>query len=92
MADPETIRNRTLELFQHFEELEQPESLLMPILMDAVIIVETYRRVRHQVLHLPELTRSVDALLKELEIIDRTNRWAADEPSAANEQPSSGQA
>jgi hypothetical protein len=76
MADPKALRERALELFGNLDELEEPETLLMPILIDAVVTVEADRRVRHQVLNLPELTLSVDALLKELENIERTKRWA----------------
>ena len=76
MPDPAVVREHALELFSYLEDLEQPELLVMPVLLDAITIVETYRRARHQVMHLPELTTSVDALLKELEIIRRTNEWA----------------
>jgi hypothetical protein len=76
MADPAVVREQALELFSCLEDLEQPELLVMPVLLDAITIVEIYRRARHQVMHLPELTASVDALLKELEIIRRTNEWA----------------
>ena len=82
MPDPAVVRENALELFSCLEDLEQPELLIMPVLIDAVTIVETYRRVRHQVAHLPELTSSVDALLKELEIIRRTNQWAKDQELA----------
>ena len=76
MTDPAAVREHVLELFSFLEDLEQPELLVMPVLIDAITIVETYPRVRHQVAHIPELTRSVDALLKELEIIRRTKEWA----------------
>jgi hypothetical protein len=33
---------------------------------------------RKDVSHLPELTKSVDALLSQLEIIRRTNEWAGE--------------
>ena len=79
MADPNAVRQKALDLLGHLDELEQPEALMMPILLDAITIVETYRRARHQVSHLPELTQSVDALLRELEIIRRVNSWASEE-------------
>jgi|GEM_PF-3955863 len=82
MADPGVVRQQALKLFQGFDELEQAELLVMPILLDAISLVEAYRFVRRKdVSHLPELTRSVDALLSQLEIIRRTNEWA-DEASA----------
>lgn len=49
----------------------------MPILLDAILMAESYRGARHQVSFLPELTRSVDALLRELTILDKTKEWAA---------------
>jgi len=75
MKDPEVVRRRALELFGLFDEVQEPEQVVMPVLMDAILIVEAYRGARHQVLHLPELTRSVDALLRELEIAARINAW-----------------
>ena len=86
MIDVDAIRRRALELFQGFEDIEDPEPLMM-VLLDAVTIVETYRRVRtHQVAHLPELTKSVDALLRELEIIDRCRKWESEAPAAPDGQ------
>jgi hypothetical protein len=41
-------------------------------------MVEAYRGARHQVTQLPELTESVDALLRELNIIEKTAEWAAE--------------
>ncbi len=76
MKDLEELRQHALQLFAGFNELEDPERLVMPILIDAIRIVEVYRRTRHQVILLPELTKSTDALLRELEIIARTNEWA----------------
>jgi len=75
MKDPEVVRRRALELFGLFDEVQEPEQVVMPVLIDAILIVEAYRGARHQVLHLPELTRSVDALLRELEIAARINAW-----------------
>jgi hypothetical protein len=40
-------------------------------------MAESYRGARHQITFLPELTRSVDALLRELNIIDKTKEWAS---------------
>jgi hypothetical protein len=82
MKDPEAVRRRTLELFTAFNELDEPERVVMPVLMDAIAIVEAYRGARHQVLHLPELTRSVDALLRDLEIATRIRSWAEESESA----------
>jgi len=80
MVRPEAARERTMELLKGIDELEDPQ-LLVDVLVDAAAIVEAYRRVRsHQVAELPELTGSVDRLLRELEIIERTNQWTAEIP------------
>lgn len=75
-SNPELARRKILSLFENMEELAEPERLLMTILVDAVLIVEAYRGARHQVALLPDLQRSVDALLRELDIIQRTKEWA----------------
>ncbi len=76
MTEPDEVRQRVLGLFGFVEDLEQPERLILPVLLDAVVIVEAYRRARHQVIHLPELTHSVDELLRELDIVRKTKEWA----------------
>lgn len=75
MTEPGELRQQILELFSFIGDLEQPEALIFPVLHDAVLIVEVYRRARHQVTHLPELTHSVDALLRELDIVRKTREW-----------------
>ena len=79
MKDPELVRQRTLTLFALLDQLDEPERPVLAVLVDAVQIVEAYRGARHQVLGLPELTRSVDALMRELEITERINQWAAED-------------
>lgn len=76
MKDPQAVRQHTLELFGLFGELDDAEHVVMPVLLDAVMIVEAYRGARHQISHLPELSRSVDALIRELEIAQRIHVWA----------------
>jgi hypothetical protein len=76
LSDPEKARQKALERLQSLAELDDPESLVVPILLDAILMAESYRGARHQVSFLPELTRSVDALLRELNILDRTKEWA----------------
>jgi hypothetical protein len=48
---------------------------VVPILVDAILIVESYRGARHQVTFLPELTKSIDDLLRELTIVEKTREW-----------------
>lgn len=59
-------------------DLENPESLVVPVLIDAILIAEAYRSARHEITFLPELTRSVDALLRVLTIAEERAR--ADRP------------
>jgi hypothetical protein len=48
----------------------------VPILLDAILMAEAYRGTRHQVSFLPEVTRSVDTLIRELNILEKTKEWA----------------
>jgi hypothetical protein len=57
-------------------ELEDPESLVVPILVDAILMAESYRGARHQITFLPDLTRNVDALIRELSIVEKAEEWA----------------
>jgi hypothetical protein len=76
MADPVAARAKALEKLRGLAELDDPESLVVPILIDAILMAESYRGARHQVSFLPELTESVDALIRELNILERTKDWA----------------
>ena len=76
MSNPEGARRKAMERLRGLVEVEDPESLVVPILVDAILMAESYRGARHQITFLPELTRSVDALLRELNIIDKTKEWA----------------
>lgn len=58
-------------------ELDDPESLVVPILIDAILIAESYRGARHQITFLPELTRSVDELIRELNTVETAREWSA---------------
>jgi hypothetical protein len=76
MADPGQARAKVLAKLRTLAELDDPESLVVPILIDAVMLVESYRGARHQPTFLPELGASVDALLRELTIIEKSNEMA----------------
>jgi len=77
MSNPDRAREKVLERLRGLTELDDPEGLVVPILVDAILIAEAYRGARHQVTFLPELTRSVDALLREFNILDKTKEWAS---------------
>jgi hypothetical protein len=76
LSNPDGARRKALEKLRGCAELDDPESLVVPILVDALLMVESYRGARHQISFLPELTRTVDALLRELTIIEKTREWA----------------
>ena len=59
-------------------ELDDPESLVVPILIDAILLVESYRGTRHPMPFVDELSGSVDALLREMTIVEKSRLWAAE--------------
>ena len=76
MADPGQARAKVLTKLRTLVELDDPESLVVPIMIDAILLVESYRGARHQPTFLPELSDSVDALLRELTIVEKSNEMA----------------
>ena len=82
LSDPLAARRKALAKLRDLTELDDPESLVVPILIDAIIIAESYRGARHEITFLPELTRSVDALIRELNAAEKEKEWA-DSLSAA---------
>ncbi|MEO6360604.1 MAG: hypothetical protein ABIO43_08535 [Sphingomicrobium sp.] len=76
VANPEAARRKALEKLQGLVEVDDPESLVVPILIDALLMIESYRGARHQITFLPELTASVDALLRELTVIEKSREFA----------------
>jgi hypothetical protein len=78
MSDPEAARRKALEKLRGIAEMDDPESRVVPILIDAILLVESYRGARHQITFLDDLTGSVDALLRELTIVEKSKVWAAE--------------
>jgi hypothetical protein len=76
LSNPERARQKALEKLQGLTELDDPEGLVVPILIDAIVMAESYRGARHQISFLPELTHNVDRLIRELNIIETTKEWA----------------
>ena len=76
LSNPEAARKKASAKLRGCAELDDPEGLVVPILIDALLMVESYRGARHQISFLPELTESVDALLRELTIIEKSKEWA----------------
>jgi len=78
MSDPEGARRKALEKLRGIAEMEDPEGAVVPILIDAIMLVESYRGARHQITFLDDLTASVDGLLRELTIVEKSKLWAAE--------------
>ncbi len=76
LADPVAARLKALDKLRGLAELDDPESVVVPILIDAILMAESYRGARHQITFLPELTRNVDQLIRELNLIETTKEWA----------------
>ena len=76
MGDPISARRKALAKLRALAELEDPESLVVPILIDAILMAESYRGARHEITFLAELTRSVDALIRELNANEKAKEWA----------------
>jgi hypothetical protein len=78
MADPVAARRKALAKLRALEQVDDPESLVVPILIDAILLVESYRGARHPLPFVDELTASVDALLREMTIVEKSRVWAAE--------------
>lgn len=70
LADPLGARLKAMEKLRRLAQLDDPESMVVPVLVDAILMVESYRGARHQITFLPDLTRSVDALIRELTLAE----------------------
>jgi hypothetical protein len=76
LADPLAARRKALAKLRALEQIEDPESLVVPILIDAILMAESYRGARHEITFLAELTRSVDALIRELNAAEKAKEWS----------------
>lgn len=76
MGDPVAARRKALSKLRLLGDVEDPESLVVPILIDAILMAESYRGARHDITFLGELTRSVDALIRELNAAEKAREWA----------------
>ena len=56
LADPLAARRKALAKLRAIAELDDPESLVIPVLIDAILMAESYRGARHQIaaLNAPE--------------------------------------
>ena len=56
VSNPQAAKQKALAKLRHCAELDDPESLVVPILIDALLLVESLRGARHQITFVPELT------------------------------------
>ena len=75
-SDPDAARRKVMAKLRRLAELDDPEGLVVPILVDAILMAESYRGARHQITFLPELTRTVDELIREITILEKAEEWA----------------
>jgi hypothetical protein len=66
IEDPLAARLKVMERLRPLAKLEDPDRLVLPILVDAVLMAASYRGARHEVTFLNDLTRKVDLLLSRL--------------------------
>jgi hypothetical protein len=79
LADPLAARLKAMEKLRGIARLDDPEGLVVPILIDAILMAESYRGARHQITFLPELSRDVDALIRALNAAEKAEEWALDD-------------
>jgi hypothetical protein len=79
LTDPDAARRKAAAKLQELGGIDNAEALVFPILVEALLLVESYRGARHQVTFLPELSQTVDRLLRELTIVEKTREWAGSE-------------
>ena len=76
LADPMAAKLKVMVKLRALAKLEDPESLVVPIIVNAILMAESYRGARHQITFLPELTRNVDLLIRELTVVEKAEEWA----------------
>lgn len=76
LADPLAARRKVMDKLRTLAELEDPEAQVVPVLIDAILLAETYRGVRHPMPFVDELIHSVDALLRELTVTEKAKEFA----------------
>ena len=76
LADPLGARRKVMDKLRTLSELDDPEAQVVPILIDAILLAETYRGARHPMPFVDELTQSVDALVRELTIAEKAKEFA----------------
>lgn len=76
LNDPLSARRKVMAKLRALTELDDPEANVVPILIDAILLVESYRGARHPIPFVDELTKSVDAMLREITIVEKSKEFA----------------
>lgn len=76
IADPLAARLKVMEKLRSIAKLEDPEGLVVPILVDAILMAESYRGARHEITFLADMTRKVDELLRQLTTAEKQQEWS----------------
>jgi hypothetical protein len=76
MTNAVAARRKALAKLRGLADIDDPESFAVPIRIDAILMAESYRGARHEITFLNELTRSVDALIRELNAAEKAKEWA----------------
>ena len=76
LSDPLAARRKVMDKLRRLTELDDAEASVVPILIDAILLVESYRGARHPIPFVDELTRSVDAMIRQLNIIEKAEELA----------------
>lgn len=76
LNDPLAARRKVMARLRALADLEDPEAKVIPILIDAILVAESYRGARHPMPFVDELTRSVDGLLRELTIAEKAREFS----------------
>lgn len=76
LADPLAARLKVMEKLRSLAKLEDAETLVLPILVDAILMAESYRGARHEITFLSDMSRKVDELLRQLAAAEKAGEWS----------------
>lgn len=76
LADPLAARLKVMEKLRSLAKLEDAETLVLPILVDAILMAESYRGARHEITFLSDMSRKVDELLRQLTAAEKAGEWS----------------
>jgi hypothetical protein len=66
MSDPTAAKLEIMDKLRALEALDDAEALVIPVMINAIMLVESHRAARHRITFLDDLSRTVDALIEAL--------------------------